>query len=365
MNLVEKMRALAAEVPQRLPAAKRSEANTSLFLVMPFFQALGYSVHNPNDVEAEFTADVVSTSNKVDFAIKIERKPAILVEVKRADIALRREHTKQLHYYFSSKLDVRFGLLTNGIEYRLYADLDRPNVMDDDPFFTLDLQNIDENSLDVLELFAKSGFRKPEAVEAARSSKDRRIIRRVLQEEFDPLSSRATKYILNIVLPGETGESRRSKLSRLVNQEWQVFIRMQGTRVESSTDAEPIEAPISSTPDFRTFLEKTKFLEKYSLDGSVEVPVFANFEGHRFEASLSLYGKLHNAAAIIRYDEKWWTPLEAGKRTRMTIDPEATYYVNGMTYWQLFDPATRELRPINDLRYDEEFLRRVIGSSNV
>ena len=35
---------------------KRSEANTSLFLVMPFFQALGYSVHNPNDVEAEFTA---------------------------------------------------------------------------------------------------------------------------------------------------------------------------------------------------------------------------------------------------------------------------------------------------------------------
>ena len=365
MELVEKIRAHAADFPRRLPAAKRSEANTSLFLVMPFFQALGYSVHNPNDVEAEFTADIVSTSNKVDFAIKIEDTPAILVEVKRADITLLREHTKQLHYYFSSKLDVRFGLLTNGIEYRLYADLDLPNVMDDDPFFTLDLLNIDDNSVEVLELFTKSGFRKQEAIEAARRSKDRRMIRHVLKSAFDPLSPKAIEFILNIVLPGETDESRRLELTRLVKQEWQEFIRLQPARIDSPTDAEPKETPISSNPDSSTFLEKTKFLEKYSLDGSVEVPVFANFEGHRFEASLSLYGKLHNAAAIIRYDEEWLTPLEAGKRTRMTIDPNASYYVNGMTYWELRDPATGELCPINDLRYDEELLRRVLSNFNV
>ena len=364
MDLVEKLREHAGRIPNRLAAAKRSEANTSLFLVMPFLQALGYSVHNPNDVEAEFTADIVSTSNKVDFAIKIEGKPAILVEVKRADLTLLREHTKQLHYYFSSKLDVRFGLLTNGVEYRFYADLDRPNVMDDDPFFTLDLLYLEEHSLDVLQLFTKSGFRMPDAMEAARRSKDRRLVRHVLKAEFDPLSPEATEFILNIVLPGETDESRRADLTRLVNQEWQEFIHLPDSRIDFPTDAGPNEPTTLSNSDFTTFLEKTKFLEKYSLDGSVEVPVFADFEGHRFEASLSLYGKLHNAAAIIRYDEEWLTPLVAGKRTRMTIDPNATYYVNGMTYWQLRDPASGESRPINDLRYDEELLRRVLSNSN-
>ena len=365
MELVEKIREHAADVQRRLPAAKRSEANTSLFLVMPFFQALGYSVHNPNDVEAEFTADIVSTSNKVDFAIKVEGTPAILVEVKRADIALHREHTKQLHYYFSSKLDVRFGLLTNGLEYRFFADLDLPNVMDDDPFFTLDLLRIDENSLEVLELFTKSGFRKREAVEGARRSKDRRMIRQVLKAEFDPPSPKAIEFILNTVLPGQMDESRHSELTWLVKQEWQKFFLLQDTRIDSPTDVEPKETLISSNPDSSTFLERTKFLEKYSLDGSLEIPVFAKFDGHCFEASLSLYGKLHNAAATIRYDEEWLTPLEAGKRTRTAIDPNATYYVNGMTYWQLRDPLTGELRPINDLRYDEELLRRVLNSSNV
>ena len=41
-DLIENLSNLSSEVEWRLPAAKRSEANTSLFLVMPFFQALGY-----------------------------------------------------------------------------------------------------------------------------------------------------------------------------------------------------------------------------------------------------------------------------------------------------------------------------------
>ena len=351
MDLIAKLREYAVAIPQRLPAAKRSEANTSLFLVMPFFQALGYSVHNPNDVEAEFTADIVSTTNKVDFAIKIEGKPAILVEVKRADIALLREHTKQLHYYFSSKLDVRFGLLTNGIEYRLYADLDLPNVMDDDPFFTLDLLDIDETSLDVLELFTKSRFRKPEAFEAARRSKDRRMIRQVLKAQFDPLSPKAIEFVLNIVLPGETDEPRRSELARLVNQEWQRFLNSQ---IQAD---EPV--PDHSTVDSS---EKT-YLDLPALDGSVEIPIYATWEEHEFTATLSLWGKIANVGNIVLWDGEWMTPLQAGKRSRMTVDPNATQYVNGMTYWHLRDPADWKLRPINDLHYDKDLLPRVLRNA--
>ena len=84
MDLVEKLRELSAEVESRLAAAKRSEANTSQFLVMPFFEALGYGVHNPNDVEPEFTADVGIQREKVDYALKRDGNPVVLVEVKYA-----------------------------------------------------------------------------------------------------------------------------------------------------------------------------------------------------------------------------------------------------------------------------------------
>ena len=74
MDLRENLRGLAYEVEWRLPAAKRSEASTSQFLVMPFFEALGYSTHNPDRVEPEFTADVGIQREKVDFALKTRRE---------------------------------------------------------------------------------------------------------------------------------------------------------------------------------------------------------------------------------------------------------------------------------------------------
>jgi len=367
MELLENLRDLAAQVEQRLPAAKRSEANTSQFLILPFIEALGYSVHNPNDVEPEFTADLFASSTRVDYALKKAGQPIVLIEVKRASVNLERRHTKQLHYYFSSKLDARFGIVTNGLEYRFYSDLDRPNVMDDEPFLTLDMHNLDESLIAELKQFTKSGFDRDRAVQSAQVAKDRQIIRRVLKSEFDPLSPKAVEYILNVFLPADTNESRRSALTQLIRQEWQSMLGSPREPVVPPPvdQIEPAESPIPTQPDFKPFLEKTKFLENYPLDGSVKVPVFADFKGHRFEAKLSLSGKLHSAGAIIRYDEEWLTPLEAGKRTRMTIDPNATYYVNGMTYWQLRDPSSGESRPINDLRYDEELLRRVLSNSKM
>ena len=130
MDLVDKLRALSGEVEWRLPAAKRSEASTSQFLVMPFFDALGFNVHNPNHVEPEFTADVGIQREKVDFALKQDGKPIVLVEVKYAGASLDNQHAAQLRRYFSTKLDVKFGILTNGLEFRFFSDLENQNVMD-------------------------------------------------------------------------------------------------------------------------------------------------------------------------------------------------------------------------------------------
>ena len=356
MEIADKLQTLANEVDLKLPAARRSEANTSQFLVMPFFEALGYSVLNPNDVEPEFMADVGIQRERVDYALKVDGKPAILVEVKYAGASLDNQHAAQLRRYFSTKLDIRFGILTNGTAFRFFSDLDRPNVMDDEPFLTLDLLDLDENSVGILKLFTKSGFQKLEAVAAARNSKDRQRIRQALQAEFDPLSANAAGYILDIVASGESDESRRGELMSLLRQEWLAFLRSLPTPPVSPS---PTPDPPQSDP-VEPVAEKA-WVDIPVLDGSVEIPIYATWQGHQFTATLSLWGKIANVGKIVLWEGEWLTPSQAGKQARQTVEPNATGHINGMTFWHLRDPADQQLRPINDFHYYEDLLPRVLN----
>ena len=147
MNLDEKLRKLSEEVKRKSEAAHGNEANTREYLIKPFLAALGYDTAEPNDVAAEFTADFVKHSERVDYALKKDGKPIILIEFKAASVVLSRKDTAQLQRYINSKLDVRFGMLTNGIEYQFYTDLDKTNVMDDQPFLIVDLLHLNQRPL--------------------------------------------------------------------------------------------------------------------------------------------------------------------------------------------------------------------------
>jgi len=61
----------------------------------------------------------------------------------------------QLYRYFSVT-PARFGILTNGIVYRFYSDLENQNVMDAKPFLELDLLNIKEPLVEEVKKFSKS-----------------------------------------------------------------------------------------------------------------------------------------------------------------------------------------------------------------
>ena len=65
-------------------------------------------------------------------------KPIILIEAKSATSDLNNEHASQLFRYFSVT-DVRFGILTNGLQYRFHSDLEKSNHMDEKPFLIIDL----------------------------------------------------------------------------------------------------------------------------------------------------------------------------------------------------------------------------------
>jgi len=153
-------------------------------LVMPFLQALGYDVFNPSEVVPEFTADVgTKKGEKVDYAICRGGKVEVLVECKPASAELNVKHASQLFRYFTAT-DARLALLTNGVTYQFFSDVEKPNIMDEKPFFTFSMDSIKPTDVRTLDKFAKATFDIEKIVQEAGQLKTQSLLRKELEKEF-------------------------------------------------------------------------------------------------------------------------------------------------------------------------------------
>lgn len=150
----KKIEILQKQINQKKPLINNEE-NTKQALINPFLLLLGYDVHNPNEVEFEFNASFsYKNSDKVDYAIKSNGKPIFFVEAKKITEDLS-NHYAQLEYYLSTNSDVKIGILTNGINYKFFGYFEKKKTMDKEPFFEVDIENINGEQIDILELFCK------------------------------------------------------------------------------------------------------------------------------------------------------------------------------------------------------------------
>ena len=157
MSIEEKLRGLSDRVKNHSSAMVSEEA-VKTAVVLPFLSALGYDVFDPSEVIPEFTADAVGKrGEKVDYAIQIDGKIRILIECKPITFTLEKQHLAQLYRYFSVT-DAKFAVLTNGRTFQFHTDLEAANKLDDRPFLTFDLSELNANLMPELNKFAKDGF---------------------------------------------------------------------------------------------------------------------------------------------------------------------------------------------------------------
>ncbi len=187
------------QLHQRVDALKEqigTEEATKNAFVMPFIQILGYDIFNPTEVIPEFICDIgTKKGEKVDYVIKKDDEPILIIECKHW-----REnanaHNSQLHrYYHVSK--ARFGVLTNGHIYNFYADLEKPNIMDEKPFFTLDLNNLKDSNIKILEKFTKNGYNLEGILDSAEGLKYIKAIRYELEKELSDPSDEFVKMLVS------------------------------------------------------------------------------------------------------------------------------------------------------------------------
>jgi len=224
MDLIDKIKEIALRIPKQMEHVKTEEATKNAF-VMPFINALGYDVFNPLEVIPEFTADVgTKKGEKVDYAIKKDNSIIMLIECKRSDSDLEKEEMSQLFRYFSVT-ESRFGILTNGILYKFYSDIDEANKMDSKPFFEFHLLNFDESQLEELKKFTKSNFSLENILTSASILKYTNAIKRIFADEIVNPSEDFIKFFVGQVYAGRMTQSVREQFSVIVKDAINQFIR--------------------------------------------------------------------------------------------------------------------------------------------
>ncbi len=195
MDFIDQLRVLGARVLAVKDLIQTEEA-TKNAMIMPFIQILGYNVFDPLEVTPELIADIgTKKGEKVDYAILKEGKPIILFECKKSGADLSINHAAQLFRYFHVTA-ARFGVLTNGLSYRFFTDLEQPNKMDEKPFFEFNILDFKERDVEELKKFAKSAFDLDTILTTANELKYTRVIQSKLAswmtsptEEFVRLAS--------------------------------------------------------------------------------------------------------------------------------------------------------------------------------
>lgn len=175
-----------------------TEEATKTVLIMPFLMLLGYDVFDPNEILPEYTCDVATKKGeKIDYAIMRDGDPVVLVEAKRAGLKLQKQQQDQLYRYFTTNR-CRIAVLTNGITYHFFSDINYPNVMDDDPFLSFNvLEDDEELFLPSLEQFHKSNFNIKEILSKAVFLKYVRVVEQTLKQDLISPSDEIVKYFLS------------------------------------------------------------------------------------------------------------------------------------------------------------------------
>ena len=227
MDFVDEVRTRSGRFAERLKhweSETPTEEATKTSLILPFIQMLGYDIFDPADLVPEFTADIgIKRGEKVDYAIMQRGKPAILLECKKYGSNLAEAAVSQLVRYFGVT-DAHFGILTDGISYRFFSDLDQPNVMDPKPFFEFNVLSYSDKAVGELKRFTKEEFNVDETLEAAAVLKYIEGMKQALVSQLSAPDEEFSRWLTKRVYSKLLTQAARERFSHLVRQAFREFI---------------------------------------------------------------------------------------------------------------------------------------------
>ena len=216
MDFKDYCKQIAERVSNLKEQISTEEATKNAF-IMPFIQMLGYDVFNPLEVIPEMDCDLVKKKGeKIDYAIMKDGEPIMLIECKhwKQDLNL---HDNQLKKYFVAS-KARFGVITNGVVYRFYTDLIKPNIMDDTPFLEINMECLKESHIEELKKFHKSYFDIDNILSTASELKYMSELKSLIKSEFVNPSPELVRLFTKRVYDGMVNQKVLDQFTDLVKR---------------------------------------------------------------------------------------------------------------------------------------------------
>jgi hypothetical protein len=222
MEFKDQVKSLGERVVSLKDQILTEEATKNAF-IMPFIQILGYDVFNPLEVVPEFISDIgTKKGEKIDYAIFKDGVPTILIECKHLNHNLNLYEGQLLRYFHVSK--AKFGILTNGANYRFYTDLVEVNKMDEKPFLEFNINEIKDNQIEELKKFHKAVFDSSSITNTATELKYTNELKNLIQSELNNPSADFVKHFAKQVYPSNVSSKVLEQFTNLVKKSIQQII---------------------------------------------------------------------------------------------------------------------------------------------
>lgn len=243
-----------------------TEEATKTAIIMPFFQLLGYDVFNPDEFIPEYVADVgIKKGEKVDYAIKIDNKLTMVIECKSINENLK-NHSSQLYRYFATT-NAKFALLTNGIHYKIYTDLENLNKMDKTPFLEFNLLNLKERDTLQIQKFHKSNFDIQSILNTAEELKYSTEIINHLNNQLSSPDDDFINYILNKIYSGRKTQNIIDRFKPIITKSFNIFFNeMVNKKLKTALDGN-VSKEVASTSVIEPESESKIVTTKEELEG--------------------------------------------------------------------------------------------------
>lgn len=216
MDIYEHITTLKSSAIEQLSLLDSKKISENV-LLLPFFAALGYDPFDVREVEPEFTIQMEKGwEETIDYAIHVDGSPAMLFQLKETGIDLDACDPAPLLRSLK-KSRSRVGALTDGIEYRFYADLEEfysvmtgMTASDRRPFLTFNILRYEESELEDLRRLTKSEFDADGILSLAHELKYKRLFRDYLQRQFDDPDDEFVRFLReqvheNVASKGDPG----------------------------------------------------------------------------------------------------------------------------------------------------------------
>lgn len=357
MDFVDQLQELAAKV-SKICGLLQTEEATKNALVMPFIKILGYDIFDPTEVIPEFIADVgIKKGEKVDYAIKKDDKIIMLFECKHCGGDLSISHASQLFRYFSVT-DARIAVLTNGIVYRFFTDLEAQNKMDEKPFLEINLLELNNSLVAELKKLTKSVFNIDDLMTTAGELKYTQQIKRLLTEQLENPSDEFVKLAASKVFNGVLTPNRREYFSSIVKRAFrhlineQIDLRLKSAMSETSsleTNSVSIESEKQTSQESETSPENDVETTKEELEG--------------FYIVKSLLRDIVDPNRIVHRDTKSYMGILLDDNNRKPL--ARLYFNRGQKYLGIFDENRKEervpIKNLDEIYQHAEKMRRVFA----